>query len=140
MTTAFLYDFISRHKYAVLSTVTAGNKPEAALVGFAVTPDLKLIFDTVTTSRKYRNLLQNPSIALVIGWESEQTIQYEGIAGVGGTEELEQLLPAYFEKFPEGRDRKENWKDIVYFCVLPKWIRYSDFTGPVQIEEMGFSS
>ncbi len=40
MTTDFLYDFISKNRYSVLSTVTTNNIPESALVGFAVTRDL----------------------------------------------------------------------------------------------------
>jgi hypothetical protein len=64
MTTQFLYDFISRNKYAVLSTVNEKGLSEAALVGIAATTDLKIIFDTVTTSRKYKNLFSNPAIAL----------------------------------------------------------------------------
>jgi len=67
MTPEFVYNFISKNKYAVLSTVTKDNHAEAALVGIAVTPDLTIIFDTVSTSRKYKNLIENPSIAFVIG-------------------------------------------------------------------------
>ena len=70
MTTKFLYDFISRHKYTVLSTVTADNFPESAYVGFAATPELKIIFDTVNTLRKYLNLIKNPSISFVNGFQA----------------------------------------------------------------------
>jgi len=31
--------------------------------------------------------------------------------------------------FPDGKYRKENWNNLVYFCVEPRWIRYSDFNG-----------
>jgi uncharacterized pyridoxamine 5'-phosphate oxidase family protein len=133
----FLYEFISKNKYAVLSTVTKDNLAEAALVGIGVTTDLKIIFDTVRTSRKYKNLIENPSIAFVIGWDNEQTIQYEGNARVPTANELDKLLETYFSFFPEGKERKENWKDVVYFCVTPKWIRYSDFNSS-QIEELSF--
>jgi pyridoxine/pyridoxamine 5'-phosphate oxidase len=92
MTKAFLYQFISRHKYAVLSTVTKENLPECALVGFAVTHDLKLIFDTTSTSRKYQNLIENPAIALVIGWDKERTVQYEGSAAIPTSPELTSIL------------------------------------------------
>lgn len=135
MTTEFLYEFISGHKYAVLSTVTADNLPEAAVVGIAITPDLKIIFDTVTGSRKYRNLVHNPSIAFVIGFEGERTVQYEGTAGFPTSAELDELTEIYFRVFPDGKVRKETWKDLVYFVVQPKWIRYSDFTDPQIIEE-----
>ena len=137
MKTEFLYNFISKHKYAVLSTVTKENLPEAALVGIAVTTDLKIIFDTVSTSRKYENLITNPSIAFVIGWDNEQTIQYEGIARIPTTKEFDKLLEIYFKAFPDGKERKENWKDIAYFFVEPKWIRYSDFNNQ-KIEELIF--
>lgn len=135
MKTEFLYNFISKRRYAVLSTVTAKGKPECALVGFAVAPDLRLIFDTVSTSRKFKNLSQNGSIAFVIGWDNEQTVQYEGRVVVPEGEELESMLELYFKVFPEGKERKMNWKDITYFVVMPEWIRYSEFTVPPIIEE-----
>ena len=137
MQTEFLYKFISKNKYAVLSTVTKDNLPEAALVGIAVTTDLQIIFDTVSTSRKYQNLIANPSIAFVIGWDNEQTIQYEGIAKTPSAQKLDKLLEFYFKVFPDGKERKENWKDIVYFCVEPRWMRYSDFNNQ-KIEECNF--
>jgi general stress protein 26 len=138
MTTEFLYNFISKHRYAVLSTVSADGHPEASLVGFAVTPDLKLIFDTVTSSRKYKNLIKNSSIALVIGWEGEQTIQYEGRAEIPTPRNLNELLATYFNAFPDGKERKESWKDITYFMVVPTWIRYSDYNIPQVIEEVSY--
>jgi uncharacterized pyridoxamine 5'-phosphate oxidase family protein len=137
MTTEFLYNFISKNKYAVLSTVTKDNLPEAALVGIAVTTDLQIIFDTVSTSRKYQNLIENPSIAFVIGWDNEQTLQYEGNAKIPTAEELDKLLEIYFKVFPDGKERKENWRGHCLLLVTPKWIKYSDFNKE-QIEELNF--
>ena len=71
MTKQFLYNFIHQHKLAVISTLSEDNKPEAALVGFAVSKDLEIVFDTVKTSRKYQNLLLGPNVAVVIGWDNE---------------------------------------------------------------------
>jgi len=135
MTVSFLYDFISKIKFAVVATTSTSNEPEAAFVHIAVTKDLKIIFDTVKTSRKYKNLLANPAVALVIGWENETTVQYEGVARVLSGDDKE-FLQVYFDVFPEGRERKEGWKDIVHFCVEPSWIRYSNFNIPQQIEEI----
>ena len=104
METEFLYNFISKNKYAVLSTVTKDNLPEAALVGIAVTTGLQIIFDTVSASRKYQNLIANPAIAFVMGWDNEQTIQYEGAAIIPTTGELDKLLEIYFKVFPDGRE------------------------------------
>ena|ERR1035437_1109677 len=139
MTTDFLYNFIQQYKYAVLATVSADNVPESACVGIAVTPDLQLIFDTVSDSRKYKNLLLNPNISFVIGCDNEQTIQYEGTAKIPDTNDLDKMLQTYFAKFPDGKERKENWKNIAYFCVVPKWIRFSNFNqSNPQIEEIKF--
>jgi general stress protein 26 len=139
MTIDFLYNFIHQHRFAVLATISPDNVPESAYVGIAVTPDLQIIFDTVSDSRKYKNLLVNPNISFVIGWDNEQTIQYEGIAKIPDGDKLGKLLETYFEVFPDGKERKANWKNIAYFYVEPKWIRYSNFAeGKQQIEEMKF--
>ena len=139
MTKDFLYDFIKKHKYGVLSTVSLYNTPQSAYVGIAVTRDLKLIFDTVSDSRKYRNILIHSAVSFVIGWDNEQTVQYEGTAKIPDNNELEKLLPIYFSEFPDGKTRKDTWKNLVYFCVEPKWIRYSDFNEATRmIEEMKF--
>lgn len=140
MTIEFLYNFIRQHKYAVLSTVSKDNMPESAVVGFIVTPDLKIFFDTVSNSRKYKNLILNSNISFVIGWDKEQTIQYEGTAKIPNHKELDVLLKSYFQVFSDGINRKKNWKNITYFSVEPKWIRYSDFNKSIpRIEELNFN-
>ena len=139
MTKDFLYNFIRKHKFGVLSTVSADNIPQSAYIGIAVTPDLKIIFDTVSDSRKYKNILLNPNVSLVIGWDNERTVQYEGTARILEVNDLEKLLPVYFTVFPDGKTRKENWKNIAYFCVEPRWVRFSDFNVATQmIEEVEF--
>ena len=60
MTKEFLYQFIKRHPLGVLTTVSREHRPEAALIGIAVTENLEIIFDTVKDSRKYPNLLHDP--------------------------------------------------------------------------------
>lgn len=122
MTKQELYQFLASRDLAVLATINAEYKPEAALVAYAVTPDLAIVFDTVKSSRKYPNLIANPRIALVIGWDYEITVQYEGEAEPARHEDRE----IYFAKFPDGRDRL-SWPGIVHFKVRPLWIRYSDF-------------
>jgi general stress protein 26 len=139
MTQDFVYHFIRQHRFGVLATVTPDNKPESAYVGIAVTKDLKTLFDTVSDSRKYHNLQANPHICFVIGWDNEQTLQYEGVATIPSPQQLDPLLETYFDAFPDGKFRRENWPRIAYFCVEPRWIRYSDFRqSNSQIEEMKF--
>lgn len=138
MTKEFIYNFIKQHRLAVVSTLSIDNKPEAAVVGFAVSENLEIVFDTVKTSRKYPNLLQNPAVAVVIGWDNETTVQYEGVATELTGPETGHYKEIYFEVYPDGRERAATWPHIVHFKIAPKWIRYSNFDDPMVIEEMLF--
>ena len=71
-----VFAFMATESLAVLSTVTERGEPEAALVGFAVTPKLEIVFDTVKSSRKYPNLQKNQRMAWVIGCTTEVTVQF----------------------------------------------------------------
>ncbi|GAC1310962.1 MAG: pyridoxamine 5'-phosphate oxidase family protein [Mucilaginibacter sp.] len=135
MTKDFVYDFISGSNLGVVSTISPDIKPEAALIGIAVSTDLEIVFDTVKTSRKYHNILKTPFVALVIGWDGEITVQLEGRATVL-TSSDEHLKEIYFDVYPDGRERAKTWPDIVHFKITPTWIRYSNFNEPVLIEEM----
>jgi pyridoxine/pyridoxamine 5'-phosphate oxidase len=136
MTKEFIYSFIKQHRLAVVSTVSKDSKPEAALVGFAVSKNLEIVFDTVTTSRKYKNLLQNPFIAAVIGWDNETTVQLEGTVTELKGEYAGYYKEIYFEVYPDGRERAETWPDIAHFKITASWIRYSNFNENGVIEEM----
>ena len=72
-------DFIKKHNLAVLATVDSEGKPEAAVIKFSVRDELNLIFDTSNRFRKYENLKNNRNAAVVIGWDQNITVQYEGI-------------------------------------------------------------
>ncbi len=138
MTKEFVYSFIRQYNLAVISTLSKENKPEAALVGFAISEDLEIVFDTVKTSRKYKNLLLNPSVAVVIGWDNETTVQYEGIATELSGDNAAYYKEIYFEVYKDGRERAETWPHIVHFKITPDWIRYSNFNDPVVVEEILF--
>ncbi len=133
-----IYEFMSAHRHGVLATVSFGREPEAALVGIAVTPELEIIFDAIETTRKIGNLRHNPRIAFVIGWgPDERTIQYEGIADEPGGSELERIKRAYCAVWPSAPER-DMWPGHVYVRVRPKWIRFSSYKLPYEIEEMRF--
>lgn len=135
MTYSEFYAFLHQHDHAVLATVSPAGTPEAALVGFAVNEALELVFDTSKLSRKFANLMACPAVALVIGWEDDVTLQYEGEASALAATELDAFKALYFARFPAGRER-ESWPDIAYIVVRPRWVRYSDFrpTPPLIIE------
>jgi general stress protein 26 len=123
-----LYKFIDKHGLAVQASVSPEGGAQASVVGVIVTEGLELFFDTVESSRKCHNLRRNPKIALVIGWDHDQTVQYEGIADEPRRSDLSKLKELYFERFPDGTLR-EGWPGIAYFRVRPTWIRYTDFRG-----------
>lgn len=135
MTRGELLQFLRKHRYAVQATTTAGGAPQAAVIGIAVTDALELVFDTLSTTRKAINLRRDARIALVIGWDEEQTVQLEGSADEPTGSELARLKRVYFERFPEGPER-ERWPDITYFRVRPAWARYSDFRPGGGVEEI----
>lgn len=128
MTRAELTVFVKRHRYAVQSSVAVTGAPQAAVVGIAVSDALEIVFDTLDSTRKCVNLRRDPRVALVIGWDEEQTAQVEGIADEPTGAELARLKAIYLARFPDGRER-EAWPGITYVRVRPRWIRYSDFRG-----------
>ncbi len=135
LTRSFLRDFITRHRYGVVSTIGPGAVPQSALVGIAVSDDLEIFFDTVDTTRKIANIRSNPNVSLVIGWEDEQTLQIEGLADEPKLDELASLKATYFAAWPDGPER-QSWRGITYCRVRPIWLRSSSFIEPQLIEEM----
>jgi pyridoxine/pyridoxamine 5'-phosphate oxidase len=137
MTREFIYDQIRQFRLAVLATTSGDHQPEAAVVGIAINSGLEVVFDTVRASRKYRNLIAQPKVALVIGWKNETTIQFEGdVTELGPGDDA--YRETYYAVFPEGRERTATWEGLTHFVIRPRWIRYSNFNEPVQIEELRF--
>jgi len=135
MTRAELFPFLKKHHLGVQSTVSPSGDPQAAVVGIGVTPELEIVFDTLDTTRKCRNLRADPRIAFVIGWDAEITVQLEGIADEPTGTERDRILETYFAAYPECRDHLA-WKGITHFRVRPTWIRYSDYNTPGEIVEI----
>jgi Pyridoxamine 5'-phosphate oxidase len=129
MTTAELLEFMRTQRLAVQASLGGGETVQAALVGIGVSDSLELIFDTLDTTRKVRNLRRVAKLAFVLGgWLNgdERTVQYEGVADEPTGEELERIKTVYFAAWPDGPAR-QSWPGLVYIRVRPTWIRYSDF-------------
>ena len=123
-----ILEFMQSHSLAVQASVSASHSPQAAVVGFIVTDDFDMFFDTLDSTRKVSHLRQNSRIALVIGGLSdgdERTVQYEGIADEPKGLELERLKERYFVRFPAGRDRL-TWPGLTYVRTRPRWLRFSN--------------
>ena len=129
MTPAELLTFVRRSKLAVVSSTSVAGAPQAAVVGIAVTDALEIVFDTLETSRKAVNLRRDARIALVIGWDEEQTVQCEGIADEPAGPELTRIKAVYMAAFPDSLAR-QSWPGLTFFRVRLRWARYSDFRTP----------
>jgi hypothetical protein len=125
MTRTELLAFLRRHRLCVQASVSASGAPQAAVIGYGVSDDLEIVFDTIGTTRKMTNLRRDPRIALVIGCD-DQTVQLEGIADEPQGAELARIKAVYLEAYPDGVER-EDWKDITYVRVRPTWARCSDY-------------
>jgi general stress protein 26 len=140
MTPRTLLDFLRSHRLAVEASVSPTSAAQAAVVGFAISDQFEIVFDTLASTRKAQNLRQNPKIALVIGGATdgeERTVQYEGIADEPSGPELEELKQVYYTAYPDGPGRL-SWPGLIYVRVRPTWLRYSDYTiDPPTIVEYG---
>ncbi|HTP24647.1 MAG TPA: pyridoxamine 5'-phosphate oxidase family protein [Anaeromyxobacteraceae bacterium] len=127
MTHTELLGFMRQSPYWVEATVGPTGAAQASVVGVVVTDELELFFDTLKTTRKYKNLRRDTRMAFVM-WEGECTVQYEGVADEPRDEELARLKDLYFGQFRDG-PKRERWSDIAYVRVKPTWLRFSDFRG-----------
>jgi len=138
MDTKQLLAFMRQHRVAVQASVSPAGGPQAAVVGCAVTDRFEIVFDTLDTTRKAKNLRQNRRLALVIGGTiagDERTVQYEGVADEPSGAELERLTQVYYGVYPDGPSRL-SWSGLMYVRVRPTWIRYSDYNvSPPEIVE-----
>src|SRR5437879_9106555 len=133
-----ILDFIKSKKLMALSTINEEGRPEAAVVGFSETDEFQLIFGTSNKSRKYRNLQDNSNVAVVIGWDWPQTVQYEGVARELTGTEAEKYSEIYYAKSPKARPHHEH-EDQRYFLIEPKWLRLTDLSAtPWDIVELKF--
>lgn len=133
-----LLEFLRLHRIAVQTSVSASGVPQAAVIGFAVTDRFEMVFDTLDSTRKVRNLRANPNIAFVIGGLAagdERTVQYEGIADEPSGADLDRVKQEYYAAYPDGPSRL-SWPGLIYVRVRPTWVRYSDFSrDPYDIVE-----
>ena len=137
MTKTELFDFIGRHRYAVISSISPAGAPQSAVVGIGVSRDLEIVFDTLKSSRKYANLISNPAASVTV-WTGEATVQLDGIAEEPAGAERDRYREIYFEALA-GWAGPARLVGLTHVVIHPKWIRYSDFDQrPPQIEEFTF--
>jgi pyridoxine/pyridoxamine 5'-phosphate oxidase len=136
LTDAELLAYMRGHTLAVVSTIGPDGGPQAALVGVAVSDDLGIVFDTVTTSRKHANLLRDARASVTFSGPGEQTLQYQGAAlPVSTTSQADAAWrELYYRAWPECRDHLA-WPTLAYWRLEARWLRFSDYDrGPLTFE------
>lgn len=121
-----IYEFIGVNQVGTVCTVDLQNHPHAAIVDLVVLENLHLLFSTYTTSRKYKNLKENPFVSVVVWDGGKIQVQYEGIAA--------ELTGGEYEKHKSTYDEKASWRiwkirEFRLFKIAPIFIRFSDFTS-----------
>jgi uncharacterized protein YhbP (UPF0306 family) len=89
---------------AVLGTVSADGLPRTALIYYSIDDVFTLYFLTVSNTQKYKNLLENPHVAITIGFGPAQT----SVQGIGIAEALEIDSPKQNSTILTIRDRLQN--------------------------------
>ncbi len=130
-----ILDFLNQHDDCVMATTNEQGQAEAAVVGYSANSQLELTVGTSKKTRKYQNILHEPHVAIVVGFNGEITVQYEGFARELGGEELRERQRLHFEKIPSVEHFK-NDPDQVYFSISPTWVRYTDYTQEPATEEL----
>jgi pyridoxine/pyridoxamine 5'-phosphate oxidase len=130
--------FIASKSLMTISSLGSDGKPQAAVVGFGQTEEFQLVFGTSNLSRKYANIKNSPNVAVVIGWDGPQTVQYEGVAREITGPEAEKYSERYFAKNPHARKNKEL-PDQCYILVDPAWLKLTDLSvTPWDVVELRF--
>jgi hypothetical protein len=111
----------------VVSSLAADGAPQSAVVGIATSEAGEIVFDTLGSSRKARNLRRDPRVSLVV-WENERTVQIDGIADEPVGAERDRLREVYFTAYPDGRARL-TWPGLTHFRIVPSWARSADFAA-----------
>jgi pyridoxine/pyridoxamine 5'-phosphate oxidase len=122
-----ILSFIDSKSLMTLATINNDGNPESAVVGFGQTDEFELIFSTSWLSRKAKNILNNQNVAVIIGWDDQGTVQYEGSARALSGDKIKKYSELYFQKNPKARLYKHD-PNQRYFLITPRWLRFTELT------------
>ncbi|MES3517166.1 MAG: pyridoxamine 5'-phosphate oxidase family protein [Natronomonas sp.] len=103
-----------------LATASRDGRPEAATVRFVCDETLTLYVNSGSTYRKYRNIEENPRVAVVVDGR-KKNLQLEGTATEIDGDAAERAKQRYVEKY--GRSQYLTNDESVMFEIEPEWAR-----------------
>jgi heme iron utilization protein len=126
---------IKSTRFAVLAT-QKNKEPYLSLVGFFLDKDLKnLYFYTPVNSRKYKNIIINPSVSLLVDSREKYADQAGLITAVtinGKASEVKKpeknILEKYLSKYPELKDFTESSTNVLIKVNIIKYVIVSNFS------------
>ncbi|MCC7569417.1 MAG: pyridoxamine 5'-phosphate oxidase family protein [Candidatus Methanofastidiosa archaeon] len=98
--------YLEQHRYLTLATASVDGTPKAATVSYA-SEGTDIYFSTGVTTAKFKNILENPHVALAVDedyddWATIQGVQLEGVAKIlEKDEEKAYALKLLTCKFPQ---------------------------------------
>jgi uncharacterized protein YhbP (UPF0306 family) len=125
-------DYLAKHNVLTLATVTPENKPLAHTVEY-VSDGTIVYFATSKSTRKIRDILQNPYIGYTVdedykNWLTIKGVQIEGIATVlSAKEEIDHAAGLYIGKFPFVAQFPPN-PEMVFVKIMPTAGSFLDYT------------
>ena len=135
-------EFLSQNSLMTVATVGSNSsQPQNTLVAFAEMSDFTIIFNTNNDTRKYRNIVENPRVACVIGWDPEvhRTLQLEGTVSELTGVEREQCRELFLSKETPSKPEYVDDPKARLFAIKPTWLQYADYTKtPPRVVELQF--
>lgn len=131
-------DFFKSQPVAILATVTAKNKPHAAVIYTSINDDMSLTFVTKADTFKSKNIKHNNSV-MIVGYEasSQTTVQVEGHAiDITDTPEAADVFKGTLHSVEETSESgippisKLDAGHYVAYKVVPTQIRMAVFARP----------
>lgn len=136
-----IFNFLHKRtvKHCAIATVDKNGKPECAVMGYAVEKNLSLICMTDSKSRKWKNMKNNSSVAVAIGWEIDMPfLQYEGTVKLitNNDDEYKKCEKHFFADHPHSLQYK-GLSSSVFYKINPVWIKFVDLSViPVKMSEI----
>ena len=131
-------EFLKHNQIAVLATVGSDNRPHTAVIYFYIDADLNIYFITKEKTAKYKNIIENPEVALSVYEPSSQTtVQASGRADIvtdmTRVNEIFRHVLAVTKSTSESSIppiSKIEGGEYKCFCIRPRTIRLAEYTKP----------
>lgn len=113
--------YLQENKICVLATADKKGKTEAATVVYAFDNKLNIYIGTSKASRKYKNLLQNKKVSIVVGVDlnDSRTLQIDGNAKILDRKAARAASKLMLGRYPS---LAEVFKGTAFIAVKPTFV------------------